>query len=279
MRATATLAPDPASMEPAYLDRFAGIGRLFGTAALPRLQAAHVAVIGVGGVGSWTVEALARSGIGTLTLIDLDDVCVTNTNRQLPALSSTIGRPKVEVLAERVRAIHPGCQVSAVAAFLSASNAEQLLAPGLDHVVDAVDAMAIKAVILDHCRRLNLPVITSGAAGGRRDGTQVRVADLGTAGGDPLLSQVRRQLRRVHGWPAGNAKPPALMGVPCVFSSERPVYPQADGTCTATPASDSEKGLRLDCAGGFGAAAFVTGAFGFALAGEVVRRLAHSGGN
>ncbi len=261
-------------MESAYLDRFAGIGRLFGADALPRLRAAHVAVIGVGGVGSWTVEALVRSGVGALTLIDLDDVCVTNTNRQLPALANTIGQPKVEVLAERARAIHPGCAVTPMMEFLSAANVERLLPPGLNFVVDAVDAMAVKAVILDHCRRTTLPVITSGAAGGRRDATQVRVADLGVAGGDPLLSQVRRQLRRVHGWPAGNAQPPALMGVPCVFSSERPVYPQADGTCAAAPESDAEKGLRLDCAGGFGAATFVTGAFGFALAGEVVRRLA-----
>lgn len=261
-------------MESAYLDRFAGIGRLFGAAALPRLQAAHVAVIGVGGVGSWTVEALARSGIGTLTLIDLDDVCVTNTNRQLPALARTIGQPKVSVLAERAQAIHPGGRFHPVMEFLSANNVERLLPAGLDFVVDAVDSMAVKAVLIDHCHRTNLPVITSGAAGGRCDATQVRVADLGVAGGDPLLSQVRRQLRRVHGWPAGNAQPPALMGVPCVFSSERPVYPQADGTCSTAPESDTEKGLRLDCAGGFGAATFVTGAFGFALAGEVVKQLA-----
>ena len=261
-------------MESAYLDRFAGIGRLFGADALPRLQAAHVAVVGVGGVGSWTVEALARSGIGALTLIDLDDVCITNTNRQLPALADTIGQPKVSVLAERARAIHPGCRLTPVLEFLFASNVSRLLPPDLDFVVDAVDAMAIKAVLIDHCHRTNLPVITSGAAGGRRDGTQVRVADLGVAGGDPLLSQVRRQLRRVHGWPAGAMQPPALMGVPCVFSTERPVYPQSDGSCAAAPETTAEKGLRLDCAGGFGAATFVTGAFGFALAGEVVRQLA-----
>lgn len=257
-----------------YLDRFGGIGRLHGAAALERLRAAHVAVIGVGGVGSWTVEALARSGIGALTLMDMDDVCVTNTNRQLPALSGTVGRPKVEVLAERAREINPECAVTPVAEFLTESTAERLLAAGFDFVVDAVDRMSVKALILAECRKRGLPAITSGAAGGRRDGTQVRVADLGVAGGDPLLGQVRRKLRRDHGWPASMDGKPLPMGVPCVFSSEKEVYPRADGTCSTEPEAGSEKGLRLDCAAGFGAATYVTGVFGFVLAGEVVRRLA-----
>lgn len=257
-----------------YSDRFGGIGRLYGLAAMERLRAAHVAVIGVGGVGSWTVEALARSGVGALTLIDMDDVCITNSNRQLPALAETVGRPKVDVLAERARQINPDCRVEAVAEFLTESNAERLLAARYDFVVDAVDRMSVKALILDTCRKQGLPAITSGAAGGRRDGTRVRVADLSVAGGDPLLGQVRRQLRRAHGWPGGADGKPAVMNVPCVFSTEPPVFPRADGTCAADPDAGAEKGLRLDCAAGFGAAAFVTGAFGFALAGEVVRRLA-----
>jgi tRNA A37 threonylcarbamoyladenosine dehydratase len=159
--------------------------------------------------------------------------------------------------------------------FLTESTVERLLEPDFDFVVDAVDRMSIKALILGECRKRGLPVITSGSAGGRRDGTQVRVVDLGIAGNDPLLFQVRRKLRRDYGWPMSTNGKPILMDVPCVFSPEKVVYPWADGTCSTQPESgvEKEKGLRLDCAAGFGAATFVTGAFGFALAGEVVRRL------
>src|SRR5688500_3548674 len=136
-----------------YSDRFGGVGRLVGTAGLDQLRSAHVCVIGVGGVGSWTVEGLARSGIGALTLVDLDDVCVTNVNRQLPALDGQIGRPKVSVLAERVRLINPGCRVEAVTEFFTPASATTLLAPAYDCVVDAVDRMSIKALLIGECRR------------------------------------------------------------------------------------------------------------------------------
>jgi tRNA threonylcarbamoyladenosine dehydratase len=261
-------------MDQAYVDRFGGIGRLYGAEALGRLAVAHVAVIGVGGVGSWTVEALARSGIGKLTLIDLDDVCVTNTNRQLPALSGTVGRSKVQVLAERVRAIHPGCEVREVVEFLTESNAERLLEQNYSYVVDAVDRMSIKALIIAACKQRGLRVVTSGAAGGRRDPTQVRVADLGVAGSDPLLAQVRRKLRRDFGWAGSADGKPVIMGLPCVYTKEPAVYPHADGSCSVEPEVGAETGLRLDCAAGFGAATFVTGTFGFALAGEVVSAVA-----
>ncbi|MBX7208081.1 MAG: tRNA threonylcarbamoyladenosine dehydratase [Verrucomicrobiaceae bacterium] len=257
-----------------YLSRFGGIGRLYGTAALPKLAAAHVCVIGVGGVGSWVVEALARTGIGALTLVDLDDVCITNTNRQLPALTGTAGRPKVEVLAERVRGINPECEVIAAAEFLTETSASRLLAPQFDFVVDAVDRMSVKALIIGTCHARNMPVITVGSAGGRRDPTLIRATDLGHAGRDPLLKQTRRKLRRDFGFPRspdGDALP---MGVPCVFSTETPVFPQADGSCALEPEPGSDESLRLDCAGGFGAATFVTGAFAFVAAAEVVKRLA-----
>jgi tRNA A37 threonylcarbamoyladenosine dehydratase len=263
-------------MEESYLQRFGGIARLYGTAALPRLAAAHVAVIGVGGVGSWTVEALARSGIGRLTLIDMDDVCITNTNRQLPALAHTVGRTKVDVLADRVAEIHPGCEVTRVIEFLTPSNAAQLLTTPFDFVVDAIDRTSIKALIIATCRARGLPVITSGSAGGRRDATAVRTTDLGLAGADPLLKGTRQCLRNDHGFPKSLEGRPMSFGVPCVYSTERAVYPQADGTCKLEPQSGTEAGLRLDCSAGFGAATFVTGAFGFALAGEVVKHLALS---
>ncbi len=252
--------------------RFGGIARLYGAAALPRLSAAHVCVIGVGGVGSWVVEGLARSAIGAITMIDLDDVCLTNVNRQLPAIDGQIGRPKVQVLAERVRAINPDCRVEAVAEFFTESSADRLLAIPCDFVVDAIDRMSQKALLVAGVRARGRSVITVGAAGGRRDGTRVRVGDLGEAGGDELLRQVRRRLRREHGYPAGAERGLTRMGIPAVWSDEEPVYPWADGTCSAEPEPGGN--LRLDCASGFGSAVFVTAAFGLAAAGEVVRRIA-----
>ncbi|WP_146850577.1 tRNA threonylcarbamoyladenosine dehydratase [Brevifollis gellanilyticus] len=256
-----------------YLQRFGGIGRLYGSAALPRLHASRVAVIGVGGVGSWVVEALARSGVGSLTLIDMDDVCITNVNRQLPALDGMIGKPKVEVLADRVRQIAPECRCTAVTEFFLESNADRLLSAGFDGIVDAVDVTDIKALIIAKARALGIPMIISGSAGGRRDPTQVKVADLGYAGGDPLVQQVRRRLRDEHGFPKSPAGKSVHWGIPCVFSTEKAVYPQPDGTCAATRTDATETGLRLDCSAGFGAATFVTGTFGFALAAEMLRLL------
>lgn len=256
-----------------YIHRFGGIGRLYGTAALPRLHSAHVAVIGLGGVGSWTVEALARSGIGALTLIDMDDVCITNTNRQLPALASTLGQTKAAVLAARVAEINPECQVQAVPEFLLESNAGRLLAPGFTCLVDAVDSTPVKALLIAQARERNLPIVVSGSAGGRRDPTQVKTADLGQSGADPLLQQVRRRLREEHGFPKSPDGRPMHWGVPCVFSMEKALYPQPDGTCSTQREQGTEAGLRLDCAAGFGAATAVTGTFGFTLAAEVLRML------
>lgn len=259
-----------------YEQRFGGIGRLYGRDSLERLRAAHVCIVGVGGVGSWTVEALARSGIGALTLIDLDDVCITNVNRQLPALDGQIGRPKVDVLADRVRLINPECRVEAVGQFFTASTAEELLAPAFSFVVDAIDKLTNKCTLISACRNRGLPIITVGGAGGKRDGTLVRVRDLAHTEQDELLRQVRKKLRREHGFTGGvkNSDPAAQtpFGIPAVFSAEKPVYPWADGTCSAEAEPGSS--LRLDCASGFGTATFVTAAFGLAAAGEVVRRLA-----
>lgn len=249
-----------------YADRFGGVGRLYGRSGLTSLQRARVCVIGVGGVGSWTVEALVRSGVGALTLIDLDDVCLTNVNRQLPALDSTVGRPKISVLAERMALIHPGCRLTAVAEFVTESNLSRLLAGPYDVVVDAVDRTGIKTAIIAHCVRSSQPVVTVGGAGGRRDATAVRTADLALSRGDLLLKGVRKRLRRDHGFPKGEHE---AFGVSAVFSAEPQVFPWADGTCRAEPETGST--LRLDCAAGFGAAAHVTGTFGFAAAGEAVR--------
>jgi len=247
--------------------RFGGIGRLYGKQALERLRASHVCVIGIGGVGSWAAEALARSGIGALTLIDMDDVCISNVNRQLPALNGNLGRPKVEAMAERARAINPDCTVNAMQSFFLKSNADELLSTPYDFVVDAIDALALKTLLIASCQRRKLRIVVTGGAGGRRDPTQLEVKDLAFSSHCGLLQEVRRSLRRDYGFPRGNVP----FGIEAVFSRESQVYPQEDGTiCTEKPADPD---LRLDCSSGFGTASFVTGAFGLAAASRVVAGL------
>jgi tRNA A37 threonylcarbamoyladenosine dehydratase len=248
-----------------YAARFGGLARLYGREALARLRAAHACVVGVGGVGSWTAEALARGGVGAITLIDLDEVCVSNVNRQLHALDGQIGRPKVAVLTDRIRLINPACRVEAVEEFFVASNAERLLAPerGYTVVVDAIDSVGHKARLLAACVARGLPVVTTGGAGGKRDGTRLRVGDLGESGGDDLLRQVRKTLRKEHGFPGGEGH---RYGIRTVWSTEAPVYPWNDGTCAASPEPGAS--ARLDCSAGLGAAAWVTAAFGMAAAQE-----------
>ena len=258
--------------------RFGGIARLYGTAALSRFRAAHVMVVGIGGVGSWVVEALARSGIGRLTLVDLDEVCVSNINRQLHALDSTVGRSKVEVMVERVRTISPEARVEGRVEFFTADTASRLL--GLetdsiskdrpDFVVDAIDAMSNKVRLIALCQGAGIPLVVCGGAGGRRDPTAVRVADLATVTHDRLLSEVRKRLRREHGFSRTSKK----LRIECVHSAEAPVFPDRDGQVCATRASDNEMPLRLNCESGFGSATQVTGTFGFAAAARVLARLA-----
>jgi tRNA A37 threonylcarbamoyladenosine dehydratase len=255
-----------------YFERFGGVARLFGRAGLERLQAAHVAVIGVGGVGSWAVEGLARSGVGALTLVDLDEVCVTNVNRQLPALDGAIGRPKVAVLAERVRLINPSCRVETLLEFFTEASAAKLLEAKYDFVIDAIDNMTNKARLIAGCRDRGLRCLTAGAAGGRSDPMQVRTGDLGDAENDLLLRQVRKKLRRDFGFLPGATRGRMNFDVRCVWSGERPVFPWADGSCRSQPEPGSN--LTLDCESGFGTAVFVTGAFGLAAAAEVVRLIA-----
>ncbi len=249
-----------------YLDRFSGLARLYGADALPRLHRARVAVVGTGGVGSWTAEALARSGVGGILLVDPDEICVTNTNRQLPALAGHYGRHKVAAIAERLRAIHPQIEVEERTAALSAANADELLSGGLDAVVDAIDDVRTKAHLVAFCRDRGLPLVISGGAGGKRDPASVRTADLAFATNDRLLRLVRKELRRKHGFPPEGDREP--FGAHAVFSVENARYPWADGTVRETPEPGAH--LRLDCATGFGTAAPVTGAFGLAAAAAAV---------
>jgi tRNA A37 threonylcarbamoyladenosine dehydratase len=249
-----------------YEDRFGGLSRLYGATALERLRAAHVCVVGLGGVGSWTVEALTRSGIGTLTLIDLDDICVTNTNRQLPALTTTVGQMKARVMADRVLAINPDATVNVVEDFLTPDNIGELLLPEMSFVVDAVDDAPAKAAMVLHCVETGTPLVLSGGAGGRRNASPVTIADITETTNDRLLSRLRKRLRQGHEF--GNRR---AWNIPAAFSAEPQVFPGEDGElCEARPGDGPS---RLDCASGFGASAFVTGTYGFAMASVVVNAL------
>jgi tRNA A37 threonylcarbamoyladenosine dehydratase len=255
-----------------YERRFGGIGRLYGKEGLARIRRAHVCVIGLGGVGSWAVEALARSGIGELTLVDLDDVCISNVNRQLHALDGELGKPKVEVLERRVRAINPDCVVHPLQAFFLKSNAHEILQARYDYVLDAIDSPARKCLLIALCRESAIPVITTGASAGRRDPTAVQVMDLALSSHDRLLQEVRKKLRTCHGFPRGERP----FGVECVVSLEPVVYPKGDGSVCGdrAPAPD----LRLDCDTGFGTASFVTGTFGLVAASRIVQRIVEARG-
>jgi tRNA A37 threonylcarbamoyladenosine dehydratase len=252
-----------------YETRFGALGRLYGAAGLAALKGARVAVIGLGGVGSWTVEALARSGIGSLTLVDMDEVCLSNVNRQLHALSGTVGRSKASVLAERISEIAPECAVTVENRFFTESTAEAILEPGYDWVVDAIDGTKHKCLLIARARERGQPILTCGGGGGRMDPSRVQVADLARSINDPLLLQVRKRLRQAYGFPRLKRM---KFKIDCVYTDEFPVFPQADGTVSNS--REAGEDYRLNCDSGYGSATFVTGTMGFMLAAEVVRRIA-----
>ena len=251
-----------------YHQRFGGVARLFGKRAQERIRDAHICVVGLGGVGSWTVEALARSGVGRMTLIDLDDVCVTNTNRQVHAVEKVYGMNKVAAMKERVRMIAPLAEVTVCPAFLTHQNVNMLLSERFDCVVDAIDSVKNKCEIIAAGRQRGIPIVTVGGAGGRVDATQIRVADLAQTIRDPLLKAVRKKLRRHY-----SAKIPSgpMFGVNAVYSTESMRYPDGEGEVCDRPVEGQS--LKMDCESGYGAACFVTGSFGFAAAGCAVELL------
>lgn len=255
--------------QPLVNERFRGIDRLYGVGSVARLADAHICVIGIGGVGSWVVEALARSGVGKLTLIDADEVCISNTNRQLHALDGQFGRAKVAVMAERARAIHPGIEVDAIEQFLTPSNLATLLDRGYSLVIDCCDAFRVKVETIAWCRRRKLSLITCGSAGGRTDPTLIAVRDLAKTEHDAMLALVRKKLREEFNFPRG---PKRYFGVQAVYSRENVRYPQADGSvCGMRP--EQGEALKLDCGGGLGAATHVTAAFAFAAVSRALARV------
>jgi len=251
--------------------RFGGIARLYGDAGRARLAAAHVCVVGIGGVGSWAVEALARTGVGRLTLIDLDHVAESNINRQIHAADATLGQAKVEAMRERIAGYNPACRVAVVDDFVTVDNAAQLLAGGFDYVVDAIDAVRVKVAMIAVARERGLPLVTCGAAGGQIDPTQIRVDDLARTLQDPLLAKVRGQLRKAHGF---TRDPKKKFGVEAVFSTEPLRYPAPEAACdVAAGAAGAPGPAGLNCAG-FGSVVTVTACVGMFAAARVINGLA-----
>lgn len=257
----------PASMN--HESRFGGIGRLYGTKGLGILRNSRVAVIGIGGVGSWAAEALARSGVGAIILMDLDDLCITNTNRQIHALASTIGQSKTEAMAERIRDINPDAEVITINSFYTAANAEKLLKEKPDVIIDAIDSLAPKAHLIASCYRSKQPLVTCGGAGGRINPAKIELADLSRTKGDPLLSSLRCKLKKDYGLPLGEKA--RKLKIPCVFSQETPVYPTCDGETSCT--RDPEFQGKMGCGAGFGSITHITGTFGFLAASAAIQTL------
>ena len=250
----ATAAPRRVANDDADLERrFGGLRRLYGDAAYLRIRAARIAVIGVGGVGSWTAEALARSGVAALTLIDLDQVAESNVNRQVQALGSTLGQAKVEALRQRIADIHPGCVVHAVEEFVDAGNWPGLLPDAVDAVVDACDQGRAKAAIAAWALATGVPLVTVGAAGGKRSPERVEVADLAETTHDPVLAALRQRLRKLHG--AAKSGP---IGIACIFSRESIVLPPGEREGCDIDGS-------LNCHG-YGSSVGVTATFGLVAA-------------
>lgn len=257
-----------ATLTPAYRDRFNGIGRLYGEQALVAFSQAHMVIIGLGGVGSWTAEALARTGIGALTLIELDDICVTNSNRQIHAMSSAIGQQKNAALSARLRDINPEITLHSIEDFLTTKNIVELIADQHHVIIDAIDSSSVKAALAAYCIRQKKRLIVAGSSGGKTDPSRIQVADLGLTTADPMLAKVRNILFRHHNFERNKKR---KFRVDAIFSTEQMVYPQADGSVCANK-KDLQEGIKLDCAGGFGSATMVTGSFGFMAASQAIKR-------
>lgn len=256
-----------------YLERFSGVARLYSLDGLVRLHSAHVCVVGLGGVGTWAVEALARSGVGALTLIDLDDICITNVNRQLHALDGNIGQSKADALGQRMHLINSSIHLNVVHDFITANNVADHITPKLDYVIDCIDSVKHKAALIAHCKRHKIRIVTTGGAGGQIDPTRIHVLDLNKTYNDPLARKVRSLLRREYGFSRNEKR---NYSVPCVCSSEQLRYPQPDGSVCQQKSFDERTATNLNCSSGFGSSTMVTASFGMAAAARVITRLAQA---
>ena len=249
-------------------ERFSSLARVYGPQAFDKIQRSHICVIGIGGVGSWAVESLARTGVGRITLIDGDDISRSNINRQCHTLESTLGQMKAEVMKQRVLDINPECDVRTIERYIDDDNAFELLLEqeaGYDCVIDAIDRIRYKALIIYFCKRNRIPVVTTGGAGGLLDPTQIEVKDLTRTWNDPLAASVRLRLRQMHNF---TRNPKRSFGVPCVFSTEQQRYPTAEGEVGYQ--KPGVAGLSLDCSFGYGSVVSVTASFGFAASAKAI---------
>jgi len=258
-----------------YNQRFGGIARLYGIQGLKNLLNARVLVIGLGGVGSWAAESLARSGVGSITLVDLDDICITNTNRQLPAMSGQYGKLKINVIKERIEAINPQCHVHAIEDFFTKTSAEAIFDNQFNYVIDAIDSLFNKALLASICHEKNIPLIITGGAAGKTNPTLIQLSDLGESINDSLLFRLRKRMRQDFNFPSGASSTRTKkqkFNMMCVFSPEEVTYPTTDGGTCNVP--DPESNLMLDCESGMGSASHITAIFGLMAAGHVVNTLA-----
>ena len=255
-------------------DIFDGIARLYGKDAYTLIQKMHVCVIGVGGVGSWVVEALARSAVGKITLIDFDTIEETNINRQIHALTNTINIKKCTAMQERIKEINPLCIVNIIDDFITLENMQEHLSHDYDYVVDAIDSIKFKAGLIYHCKRNKIPIVTTGGAGGLTDPSVIEVVDLSKTYNDALAAKVRSTLRDQYNF---TRNPKRRFSIDCVFSSEQQRYPKDDGTVSYE--KPGIHGVSLDCRFGYGAASFVTGTFGFIAASHVIKKHLHKKSN
>jgi tRNA A37 threonylcarbamoyladenosine dehydratase len=261
--------PDASTIPPAAADlarRFGGVARLYGEEAAARLRAAHVAVVGIGGVGSWAAEALARCAVGRLTLIDMDHIAESNTNRQIHALGDAYGQSKVVAMAARIAAINPACEVHAIDDFVTVENATELI-QGYDFVLDCIDEVRAKAALIAQARTRRIGVVTCGAAGGRIDAARIATGDLALISGDPLLAKVRHRLRRDFGFPRDDAKRKKFQ-VLAVYSDEPVQRPVA-------PCESAQFVGGLACAG-YGSSVAVTATIGFVAASAALSHIARA---
>ncbi len=252
----------------AYRDRFAGVARVYGDRALEALSRAHFCIVGVGGVGSWAAEACARSGVGRITLIDHDDIHIGNTNRQLHTLIDTLGRAKVSVLRERILAINPDCECTAIDDLVTRANLEKFGFEDYDYVIDAIDHVSHKLSLMHYCRRRKIRCVSTGGAGGLTDPTQIEIKDITLSFNDPLLAKVRSTLRHQLGY---SRNPKRRFSMDCVFSTEQPLYPAGDGDVGYAKPGQEERST-LDCDTGIGSFVGVTACFGFTAVAHAIRK-------
>lgn len=266
--------PQPAETEYVLHRRFDRMGRLVGDQVMGQLFKTHAMIIGLGGVGSWAAESLARSGVGKITIIDFDEICITNANRQLHALQGLVGRKKAEVMAERLRKINPQAEVVFFSEFYNAESSEKFLGLKPDYVVDAIDNLTAKCHLLATCRERGIKVITSAGSGAKLDPLQIEMADLAATHTDPMAHQVRKILRQKYDFPEGRH-----FGIPCVFSAEEPMpsvelkYDKGTGFKCVCPQGQNNLHSCEHRPVMWGNASFVTGAFGLAIASWVVRQV------